>query len=76
MRFNFTDVYPVQTISIFLVYLGILLWQVIIIMKYDTAMKTYLCINTKVDSSNWDPRYQLEITQSQQIELCILEFDT
>lgn len=54
MRFNFTAVYPVQNISIFPVYLGIVLWQVILIMKYDTSMKTYLCINTEVDSSNYD----------------------
>jgi len=54
MWFNFTDVYPVQNIPIFPVYLGILLWQVIIIMKYDTAMETYLCINTEVGPSNYD----------------------
>lgn len=54
MQSNFTDVYLVQNISIFPVYLGILLWQVIIAMKYNIAPETYLCINTEVDSSNYD----------------------
>lgn len=44
--------YPVQNISLFPVYLSILLWQVVIIMKFD--METYLCVNTEVGSSNYD----------------------
>lgn len=38
----------------------------------------YLCINHEVGSSMtfWDLQYQLEMIQSQQIELCLLEFDT
>lgn len=58
--------------------LGILRGQVIIIMKYDTAMETYLYINTEVGSSNCDilgPSVPIR-DDSEQIELCMLEFDT
>lgn len=46
--------------------LVILLGQVIIIMTYDTATETYLYINTEdhLTVTFWDPRYQLEVTQS------------
>lgn len=63
---------------IYLSPLGILLGQVIIIMKYDAATKTHLYINTEVGPSICDILGPLEpITDdSEQIELCMLEFDT
>lgn len=58
--------------------LGILLGQVIIIMKYDTATETYLYINTEVGLCNCDilgPSVPIR-DDSEQIELFMLEFDT
>lgn len=79
MWFNFSGACPVQNMSIFPVHLGILLWQVMIIMKYNTATESYVCINTEGGWSNYNIlglQYQLEMAQSQQIELSMLGFYT
>lgn len=63
---------------IYLFPLGISLGQLIIIMKHDTATEVYLYINTEVGSSNCDilgPLVPIK-DDSEQIELCMLEFDT